>query len=263
VEPIPSVPLTVEVTSSDGKVLLRRQASAAPQSPLVVDVPRSLQAGDRICVQGAQHLAVQLNSSSGEVLTYLPGKRLEWIVPEESVAEPGKAPKSRQPRLSFRPVVLAQLDAYRNIAANPYDLAGADATFPHATADSENGDARNAIDQQRRSDHHQSWDAENGEESWWRVEFGREVEIDKVVIVLRDDIPNDGRAREATLVFSDGHRETISLKQKAEPQTFTFEAWRTSSLRLAELPNWCALTEFEAWGRDQIPVAEDLSALAP
>lgn len=39
-------------------------------------------------------------------------------------------------------------------------------------------------------------------------------------------------------------------------------------MRLADLvqdeqPGWCALTEVQVWGRDRIPVAEDLSASAP
>ncbi len=70
------------------------------------------------------------------------------------------------------------------------------------------------------------------------------------------------------LEITDGYRQTIDLEKKAEPQTFTFEAWRTSSLRLADLvpddaPGWCALAEVEAWGRDLIAVAANLSTPAP
>lgn len=79
---------------------------------------------------------------------------------------------------------------------------------------------------------------------------------------------DDSYWHRATLVFSDGHRRTIELEKKAEPQTFTFEVRKTSSLRLAELvqgesPGWCALGEVEVWGRDRIPVAEDLFTSAP
>ena len=284
-EPISALPLTAEVTSSDGKVLLQRQASAAPRSPLVVDLPRPLRAGDRICVRGAEHLAVQFDPNLSESLIHVPDGQLEWTVPAEAdQVESGKSPyppstfQSERPRLTFRPVALAELDAYRNLATNPYDLSGAVATFPHATASSECRNdplcaARISIDNQRRNDRHgsrpgQSWDAEKAEELWWQVEFGRVVEIDKVVIVLRGDFPHDGHPHPATLIFSDGHRRTIDLEKKAEPQTFTFEVRRTSSLRLSDLvqdepPGWCALTEVEAWGRDRIPVAEDLSTPAP
>ncbi len=114
----------------------------------------------------------------------------------------------------------------------------------------------------------QSWGPEKDGDSWWQVDFGRHVEIDKVVIILRADFPHDNHWSQATLIFSDGHRRTIQLEKKSESQTFTFEARRTSSLRLADLvqpdrPGWAALTELEAWGRDPIPVADELSAPAP
>ena len=216
---------------------------------------------------------------------------MQWTIPAEAVEVvsgpenasqktpyPSSTFQSKRPRLTFRPVALAELDAYRNIAANPYDLRGTVATFPHATASSECRNdpvyaARNAIDDQRRNDGHggwpcQSWGPEKDGNPWWQVEFGRVVEIDKVVIVLRADFPHDSHWHQATLVFSDGHRQTIDLEKKAEPQTFTFEARRTSSLRLSDLvqdepQGWCALAEFEAWGRDLIAVAADLSTPAP
>lgn len=56
------------------------------------------------------------------------------------------------------------------------------------------------------------------------------VEIDKAVIALRGDFQNDSADfpqdsdwRRATLVFSDGHRQTVDLANKAEPQAFTFD----------------------------------------
>ena len=284
-EVVSAVKLTAEVTSTDGQVLVQRQGSAAPRSPLVVDLPRPLQRGDRICVQGARHLAVQLAPNLSEALIHVPDGRLEWTVPyEENRIPSGNTPyppsafQPERPRLTLRPVALAELDVYRNIAANPYDLGGTVATFPHAKANSEGRNApvhaaRNAIDDQLRNDSHggwpcQSWEPGRAETPWWQVDFGRSVEIDKVVIVPRADFAHDGYWQQATLVFSDGHRRTIALEKNAQPQIFTFESRRTSSLRLADLiqgepPGRCALTEVQVWGRDRIPVAEDLSAPAP
>jgi hypothetical protein len=253
-----------------------------PSSPLVVDLPRPLEPGDRICVRGARHLAVQFDPNLGERLLHVPDGRLVWTIPAAAVENPSaKTPyppsifQSDRPRLTVRPVALMELDAYRNIAANPYDLRGAAAIFPHATAISEQGNdpvyaARNAIDGQRHNASHggwpyQSWDAGNTDQTpWWQVDFGRVVEIDKVVIVLRGGVPRDSDSLRATLILSNGRRRSIELKKTAEPQTFTFEAQGTSSLRLvqhdrAKSPGWSALTEVEVWGRDRIPVAADLS----
>ena len=84
-EPGSAVPLSVEVTSADGKVLLQQQASAAPRLPLVVDVPRPLRSGDRICVRGARHLAVRLDPNLNECLIHVPDGQLQWTVPAEAI----------------------------------------------------------------------------------------------------------------------------------------------------------------------------------
>jgi hypothetical protein len=284
-EPASTVLLTAEVTADDGKVLLRQQVWAGPRLPLVLDLPRPFKPGDRVRVRGARHLAVQLDPILGENLVYLPFGRLDWTVPVEAgKILPGKTPyppgtfQSEKPRLIFRPMALAELDLYRNVAINAYDLRETVTSYPHASASSEWGNdpvyaARNAIDGGRQNDRHggwpgQSWGPEKGEKPWWQVDFGRVVEIDKVVILLRADFPHDSYWRRATLVFSDGSRETIDLEKKAGPQIFTFRIRRTSSLRLVDLvpdqsPGWCALAEVEVWGRDRIRVAEDLAALAP
>lgn len=278
------IPLTAEVVAAEGKVLVRGQAKATPHSPLVVDLPRPLRPGDRILVRGARSLAVRLDPNLGETLVHVPGRLLEWTVPPEAgQVQSGKTPyppgafQQERPQLSFRPAALGELDLYRNLAANPHDSRGTAFIYPHATASSECRNdpvfaARNAIDGRRQNNGHggwpwQSWGPEKVEKPWWQVDFGRVVEIDKVVIVLRADFPHDGCWRQATLVFSDGDRQTITLEKKAEPQTFTFRARRTSSLRLADLVQdeplgWCALVEVEAWGRDPVPVAGDPAALA-
>jgi hypothetical protein len=279
-----AVLLKVEIISTDGVVLRQREGPATPSSPLVVNLSRPLKAGDRIRAGGAKYLAIQFDPNLGEHLVHVPDGWLEWTVPAEAdQVESGETPyspstfQSQRPQLTFRPVALAELDAHRNVAANPYDVRGTVAVFPHATASSECRNdpvyaARNAIDGQHQNDGHgawpcQSWGPEKAEHPWWQVEFGRLVEIDKVVIVLRADFPHDSHWHRAALVFSDGHREPMKLNKVAEPQTFTFDAWRTSSVRIVDLvqdepPGWCALTELQVWGRDQIPMAEDLSVLA-
>jgi hypothetical protein len=284
-EPAPTILLTAEVTAAGGKVLLRQQASAGPRLPLVLDLPRPFQPGDRVRVRGARHLAVQFDRILGESLVYLPFGRFDWTVPVEvGKILSGKTPyppgtfQGERPRLILRPLALAEVDLYRNVAANPYDLRETVTSFPHASASSEWGNdpvfaARNAIDGGPQNNRHgglpgQSWGPEKAEKPWWQVDFGRVVEIDKVVVVLRADFPHDSYWRRATLVFSDGYREIINLEKKAEPQIFTFRVRRTSSLRLVDLvqdqsSGWCGLTEVEAWGRDRIRVAEDLAALAP
>ena len=80
---------------------------------------------------------------------------------------------------------------------------------------------------------------------WWQVDFGREVEIDKLVITIRADFPHDKHWKRATLLFSDGSRKAIGLEKTAAAQTVVFPPQRTTAVRLAELTQdeplgWCA-----------------------
>jgi len=158
-------------------------------------------------------------------------------------------------------------DAYRNIALNPDAATGANpVVYPHATSNSEYNQqefaARCAIDGKRRNnDVHGcgSWGPQMQPDIWWRLDFGRPVEIDKVTLFLRaawkpDDNPHDSYWKEARLEFSDGSKEELALKQDAKGQEFTFTKRTVTWLLLKNLKRaedkWCALCEFEAWGRD-------------
>ena len=172
-----------------------------------------------------------------------------------------------------RPAINRDLDAYRNLACNSLDR-GDPGVFPHATSNSVcRGEpvfeACNAIDGQTKNRGHggwpyQSWGPDAKPDVWWQVDFGRTVEIDKVVIVLRADFPHDGTWRKATLRFADGANETVSLTATADPQVFALNrVIKTGFVRFEpsdpqpRADSWCALTELEAWGRDPIAIGAD------
>ena len=178
-----------------------------------------------------------------------------------------------------RPAMNRDLDAYRNVACNPKDRADAGG-FPHATTNSvcRNDtafEARHAIDGQVNNLGHgawpfQSWGPAIQSDLWWQVDFGRLVELDKIVILLRADFPHDGTWQKAVIRFSDGSRQSLTLAPVATAQTFLLKrVITTQSLRFEpSLPqpkpeSWCALTELEAWGRDRIAIGADPVAAAP
>lgn len=271
--------LTLAVVGGDGAVVVRKTGRAALGAPLTVEMPRRFQPGDRVQVEGAKHLALQVDPQLGEALLFAPEGKLDWPVPvstaqgkSQAAAYPAGAFQAARPRLIVRPAVQRELDVYRNLAVNPHDVRGAAAAYPHASASSEcRGEAvfaaRNAIDGCKKNLGHggwpfQSWGPDKEKNLWWQVEFGRPVEVDQVVLVLRADFPHDRHWHHATLLFSDGYRQTLALEKTAEPQRFRFGARKTTSLKLLDLsqddpPGWCALSELEAWGRDPLPVAED------
>jgi hypothetical protein len=277
-----AVKLVVEVVDASGKTVAQQQQQASPTNPVALKLPRPFQPGDRIRVSGATHLAVEFDGRLGSSPIFAPTGVWEYPVPApaappKSSPYPPEAFGDKLPRLTVRPVALQELDAYRNLARNPYDVQGDSRTFPHATSNSECRHervfaARNAIDGFGENRRHgpwpyQSWGPEQRKDVWWQVDFGREVEIDKVAILLRADFPHDKHWHKATLVFSDGERRAVSLQKTADRQVFTFPPKKTSSLRLADLVQdlplgWCALAEVEVWGRDPIPVAADLAEIA-
>ncbi len=156
---------------------------------------------------------------------------------------------------------------YRNVALNPGAAVGDDpSSFPHATSNSEYNQqefaARCAIDGVRRNDDVHSfgsWGPQKDPDIWWRLDFGHAVAIDKVVVLLRaawspTPVPHDSYWKEAVVEFSDGSRLALHLDQKASGQEFTFERKIVSWLVLKDCvpaeDKWCALSEFEVWGRD-------------
>ncbi|MBQ9875231.1 MAG: hypothetical protein IJM30_12295 [Thermoguttaceae bacterium] len=157
-------------------------------------------------------------------------------------------------------------NVYRNVALNPKDVQGdADvyAYYPHATSNSEYAyldefAAKNVVDGKTENKGHgpkfPSWGPHLRTDLWLNVDFGCEVEIDKAVIYVRADFPHDDVWKSATLRFSDGSFEKITLRKTAEPQVFEFPLRRVRSVKLTDLEvsyplKWSGITELEFWGK--------------
>jgi hypothetical protein len=276
------VQLAIEMRSANGSVLLQHSSKAASSRPLVLDVPRRFEPGDTVRVRGTKYMAVQLDARLGETLIFAPQGEFDMPIPyaapgvkRRSTPYPPEAFTADRPRISARPVAVREIDAYRNLARNPYDVRGESKAFPHATSNSECRNeavfaARNAIDGCMENRRHggwpyQSWGPEQRKDVWWQLDFGREVEIDKLVITIRADFPHDKHWKRATLLFSDGSRKPIELEKTPSAQTVVFSPKKTTAVRLVDLTQdeplgWCALTEVEVWGRDTVAVAADLES---
>jgi len=161
---------------------------------------------------------------------------------------------------------------YRNVALNPTASTNrGPASYPHATSNSEYNQrefaARNAIDGNRRNDDVHgcgSWGPQKEPGIWWRLDFGRPVNIDKLVLFLRaawtpDNAPHDSYWTEATVEFSDGSVEKLEMRKIASGQEFRLTQRTVTWLTLRNLKpaedKWCALAEFEAWGHDAFQFA--------
>ena len=121
--------------------------------------------------------------------------------------------------IKARVATTEEITAYRNVALNSLDQRNVAKYFPHATASSATRNdpiffERNAIDGNVRNQHHgkwpyESWGNDRSMEPWIKIDFGREVAIDKVRLYLRCDFPHDTCWTNATIQFSDGSSQDV------------------------------------------------------
>ncbi|HUT35102.1 MAG TPA: carbohydrate-binding protein [Planctomycetota bacterium] len=265
--------IKIEVLDAAGGTLAERAASAGGDGAVTLAFERELAKGDTVRIAGPRHLVVRLAGKMPQCVVYAPEGAVEYPIPsgaERRVYSPESFAGSSH-SATARPATPDDLAVYRNVAFNPYDVRGKTTFFPHATSNSECRNepdfaARNAVDgQSKNKGHgrwpHQSWGPDKRTDLWWKVEFGRPVEVDKLVLVIRADFPHDRHWHGAVVEFSDGSREKLEIKKQAEPQTFEFKKRTVAWLQLTDLVQeqplgWCALTEVEVWGKDAPPGRE-------
>jgi hypothetical protein len=90
---------------------------------------------------------------------------------------------------------------------------------------------------------------------WWKLDFGRPVDLDKIRLVVRTDFPHDSYWKSAVMEFSDGSLIPFQITNSAEFQEFSFPKRQVSWFRIHDLvpedpARWCAFIEVEAWGHD-------------
>ena len=125
------------------------------------------------------------------------------------------------------------MKSYRNLALNVNDTHENTTCFPHAFANVETrGEsvfaAKNAIDGVTANECHgewpyDSWGINRNPDAEMTVDFGREVEIDRIILYIRADFPHDNWWKKVTVTFSDGEEKEFSLKKTGCGQEFTFE----------------------------------------
>ncbi len=257
---------TCELLDGQGRSLARTSATL----PARFTFERDYQPGDRYLITGPTAMVLRLDAAWPETLAYAPNGRLEFRLPagSERRCYPPEAWAGRRHELTVRAAGATERSAYRNVALNPLDLRGEPGSYPHASTNSECRNepvfaARCAVDGQTRNTGHgnwpfQSWGPDQRTDLWWRVDFGRAVSIDQLALHLRADFPHDAWWRTATVEFSDGSREALTLAKTADRQAFRFAPRTVTWLRLTNLAQpaplgWAALSEVEVWGRDAAP----------
>ena len=160
-----------------------------------------------------------------------------------------------------------EIARYRNLALNPLDQHDTDVVFPHASANIETrGEsvfaARNAIDGVVSNTSHgewpyESWGINRRADAEFYLDFGRPVDIDRIVLYTRADFPHDSWWTSGTFAFSDGTQITVPMEKKTtEPHVFSVRKKSITSLKLYKLVKaddpspFPALTQIEVYGTE-------------
>lgn len=225
--------------------------------------------GDRIELETSEknvHLILQLDDAMGPALCYVTGQ-FSFQIPfgEKKISYSPKAFSGSRHYLYVRTAGEEEVKAYRNLALNVYDRHGDTHCYPHASANVETRDeavfaARNAIDGVCENRSHgewpyQSWGINRDPKACLRLEFGREVELDKLVLYTRADFPHDSWWIQGTFTFSDGTFIDFPMEKSGKPHVCTFPPKKVSWLTLDQLikaddPSpFPALTQIEAYGK--------------
>ena len=215
-----------------------------------------------------KHLWVQVDHALAPALVYLPEGYFDYRLPVQDEPQflPPYAFAGEKHLIRAWLPSEAEVSARRNLALNPADQRGESLAYPHATANVETRNeaqfaARNVVDGYTIADSHGTWPYQ----SWgiWQradaaitIDFGREVKVDELAIVLRADFPHDAHWVSGVVIFSDGSQLPLSFEKTGERQRFRFPEKRIRWARLEQLiksddPSvFPALTSWELYGTE-------------
>ncbi len=170
--------------------------------------------------------------------------------------------------VSIRKAETFEINAFKNLALNPFDQHDVDYVFPHASANVETRneavfEARNAIDGCLACTSHgewpyESWGINRQDDALFRLDFGRKVDIHEIRLYTRADFPHDNWWVSGRIRFSDGSDLPLKMGKLVDtPHVFSGLdkkdiTWLTlSDLIKADDPSpFPALTQIQVFGKE-------------
>ncbi len=256
---------TITVIDKDGN----EKASATGSQQAVLAWKGVYEEGDSIrftLPEKNAYYVLKVDDTMEESFIYSTEQELTYHIPfhEKKTSFNPKAFTGELHYLSVRCAMEAECTAYRNLARNAADQHEACGYYPHASANVETrGEAvfaaRNAIDGVVANLSHgnwpyESWGINRQDDAEFKLDFGRPVDFDQIVLYTRADFPHDNWWEQVTLTFSDGTSETVQLEKSLEPHYIRIEkkgiTWLTfGKLIKADDPSpFPALTQIEVYG---------------
>lgn len=208
---------------------------------------------------------LQLDDAGGRNLVYITGETRYRIPFEE--ARRNLSPKlfsGKRHLLWVRKARDFEYGAYRNLALNVWDQHHIQNLYPHAHANVETrGEAifaaQNAIDGVTANCSHGkwpygSWGINRQDDARIRLDFGRLVEVDRLVLYTRADFPHDNWWQSVSFSFSDKSALEWKLEKSVKPHEIVFEKKTISWLEMHDMKKsedpspFPALTQIEVYG---------------
>lgn len=259
--------MKLQVLAADGRV--KAENSGERRVSLVFE--EAYEEGDQIVFETENtetFYKLQVDDAMGAGIVYLTQPRWVFDIPfgEKRVSYSPKVFYGERHLMTAEPAEKREIEGRRNLALNVLDQHGDRGCFPHASANVETrGEsvfaARNAIDGVLENRSHgewpyESWGINRRDDAEIRLEFGREVEIDEIVLYTRADFPHDNWWTEAVFEFSDGTECTVQMEKSEEPHFFPVEKRRISWLKMKDMKKaddpspFPALTQIQVYGQE-------------
>lgn len=258
--------MILSVVDTKGVVL----AKVEEEQELNLVLNRIYQRGDRIILSDIKapcYLMMQVDDALGEALIYVTENEIQYTIPfdEKKVCYSPKTFYGTLHVLTARYARQEEMISYRNLALNVMDQHEFKGYYPHASANVETrGEsvfaAQNAIDGIKCNTSHGewpygSWGINQRKDAAIKIDLGRVVEVDKLILYTRADFPHDSWWTQVTVTFSDGTSIQYPLEKTKEAQILVVPKRKISWVMLSELIKaedespFPALTQIEVYGR--------------
>lgn len=256
--------LSLKILDKDGNTL----AVAKGEDFVDLVYAKPYEEGDVIELQSSEkniHINLQVDDALGSALVYVTDT-VKYDIPfgEKRISYSPKVFWGNRHYLYAQTAPDYEVYAYRNLALNPADQHKDVPCYPHASANVETRgesvfEAKNAIDGVRANLSHgewpyESWGINMQDDAVMKLDFGRPVEIDKIVLYTRSDFPHDNWWTQVTIRYSDGTSEDLKMEKSALAHVFPIEKRVIESLIIEKLikaddPSpFPALTQIEVYG---------------
>jgi len=235
--------------------------------------------GDKIIIHktDTEFLALQLDETLAESIIYIPTGTVEFEIPFGELKR-GYAPEAFSGE-SHRIKVYEPDDEVkygtRLLSLNSHDRRGQKRYFPHSYANLVTREdvcffERNAIDGVTENHGHgdypyHSWAGGAREDLEYYIDFGADIEVDRLVFYLRADFPHDTYWKSVNVKLDDGSEYTANFEKTDEgqelvlPEAVTTRTVHLTKFKQASIPfSWAALTQVQVYGRY---VKEDFSRI--